>query len=326
MEWNYFEPVFECDAYNRDMLKYAPWSGHRNLGYDLIANLEPETVVELGSFYGCSAFAMGQAIKDKTLHTVLWAIDFWGGIDVYTEDSYKEDIYGAFKNIRDQVYDERYLKMLKMTFDEAADRFEDQSIDILHIDGSHLYEDVKHDYELWKSKVKTDGVILFHDVGKDIVNGSIMGSHIFWEELKLENPRTLEFPFSCGLGIWCQSEKAFAYFNNLDVARYQEQCNLEDAKLKDELNKYSFMIRDKDYHIESLKEQIEIKDWHLAKYQEDMQEKDAYIETLEGSSLSQQQLIKDAYEKTIAGKDAYIKELEGNLEELRNKVTMMGVE
>ena len=50
MEWMNYTPEFECDNYNRDMLKYSPWSGHRLFAYDLIANTRPETVVELGSF------------------------------------------------------------------------------------------------------------------------------------------------------------------------------------------------------------------------------------------------------------------------------------
>lgn len=66
-----------------------------------------------------------------------------------------------------------------MTFDQAMLQFDDGSIDILHIDGSHFYEDVKHDYETWKIKVKANGIIMFHDIGDEVINGGIMGSHIF---------------------------------------------------------------------------------------------------------------------------------------------------
>lgn len=40
----------------------------------------------------------------------------------------------------------------------------DNTIDLLHIDGSHLYEDVKIDFELFYPKVKKGGIILMHDV------------------------------------------------------------------------------------------------------------------------------------------------------------------
>lgn len=63
MEWMNYTPEFECDNYNRDMLKYSPWSGHRLFAYDLIANTRPETVVELGSFYGCSMFTFAAGCK-----------------------------------------------------------------------------------------------------------------------------------------------------------------------------------------------------------------------------------------------------------------------
>lgn len=76
MEWMNYTPEFECDNYNRDMLKYSPWSGHRLFAYDLIANTRPETVVELGSFYGCSMFTFAQAVKDQHLNTSLNAVDY----------------------------------------------------------------------------------------------------------------------------------------------------------------------------------------------------------------------------------------------------------
>lgn len=70
MKWNYYSPEFECDKINVDLLRYSPWSGHRNFIYDLMANWKPHTVVELGSYYGCSAFAIAQAIKDFQLLSV----------------------------------------------------------------------------------------------------------------------------------------------------------------------------------------------------------------------------------------------------------------
>jgi hypothetical protein len=36
-------------------------------------------------------------------------------------------------------------------------------IDLLFIDGSHVYEDVRRDYEDWAPKVRAGGCIAFHD-------------------------------------------------------------------------------------------------------------------------------------------------------------------
>jgi predicted O-methyltransferase YrrM len=45
----------------------------------------------------------------------------------------------------------------------VVDRFDDGELDLLFIDGDHSYEGVKRDYELYVSKVKPGGLILFHD-------------------------------------------------------------------------------------------------------------------------------------------------------------------
>ena len=71
MDWKYYDPVFECDEYNRDMLRFAPWSGHRRFVYDLVSNIRPATIVELGSFYGCSTFAFAQAVKDQKFPAIV---------------------------------------------------------------------------------------------------------------------------------------------------------------------------------------------------------------------------------------------------------------
>lgn len=38
-EWVYHEPKFECDEINYELLRYSPWSGHRNFAYDFVSFL-----------------------------------------------------------------------------------------------------------------------------------------------------------------------------------------------------------------------------------------------------------------------------------------------
>jgi hypothetical protein len=42
-----------------------------------------------------------------------------------------------------------------------------KEIDLLFIDGSHKYEDVKRDFELWSRFLSSSGKILLHDSRKD---------------------------------------------------------------------------------------------------------------------------------------------------------------
>jgi len=304
MEWKYHQPEFLCDQVNHDLLCYSPWSGHRNFAYDLIVYMRPQLVVELGSYYGCSFFAFLQAIWDYSLETKLIGIDTWSG-DKFTEHDYEQDIYEAFLETLN-MYKNSNAHPFRMTFDEANCKFEDGSIDLLHIDGSHHYDDVKHDFEIWLPKMKTNGVILFHDVSETIVYDEKMGSPRFWKEIKERHPYTLEFDHSSGLGIYFQSNDLFVFFQqNVDLTKYQQINNYLDLCNKDELRKNHFTIIQNDKHIDFLKQQIDIKDLHFTTYQATIEGKDNYIKELEkrlGETAA-------THQATLEGKDSYIKEL-----------------
>ena len=329
--WIYHDPVFECEKYNPEMLIYSPWAGHRTFAYDYMCFARPAVVVELGSYYGCSAFAFLQAIKDHALDTAFYAVDTWQGDD-FTKNDYTEDIYGAYKQINDCCFPGVHSHMLRMTFDEACGGFADKSIDLLHIDGSHKYEDVKNDYLRWRTKVADDGVIFFHDVGMDLLFGEPMGSHIFWEELKREHPFTVEFPFSNGLGILFYSAERYRQFRELvSMEHYQQHINLQDTVNKDMIRKNAFTIRDLRVYNADLQEQIRIKDQHLSQYRMDTAAAAEYIATLERrcAEFEQAAAQKDACicslqqscaeQETAANKrKEYICGLEEQLEQLRS--------
>lgn len=312
--WIYYNAKLECDKFNESMLKYSPWSGHRSFGYDLIANIQPKIVVELGSFYGCSTFTFAQAIKDLNLSTVLWSIDLWEEFDEYTQDDYKKDIYNAFKQIRDSCYDKKYIEMLKMTFDQARDQFANSSVDILHIDGSHFYEDVKHDFESWLPKLKENGIILFHDVSDDEINGDKMGSYYFWKELEEIYPYHCLFDFSCGLGLIFLSEKIYNQFlAEVDLEYYQKINNRLSTKYKDQLRKDYFLFLDKEYHIQELMKQLKIKEQHIKAYADDKKARELFVETIELDRKNLYKAIAD-YKKTEIDRTNYICQLESLLE------------
>lgn len=77
MKWKLYNPVFKYEKMYTDL--GGPWAGHKYFGYDLIRNLKPKKVVELGTHLGYSLFSLAQAVYDGKLDTQLDAIDTWLG-------------------------------------------------------------------------------------------------------------------------------------------------------------------------------------------------------------------------------------------------------
>jgi hypothetical protein len=172
------------------------WVGHIPFAYWLTAYLKPQRLVELGTHGGSSYFAFCDSVKKNKLATQCFAIDTWQGDEHLT---YGEYVFNGVKAYNKLKYS-GFSKLLRMTFDEACEEFEDQSIDILHIDGTHTYEAVKNDFQRWCPKVVKGGVILFHDTQVKVNN---FGVFKLWDEIKSKYPEScFEFTHSFGLGIY----------------------------------------------------------------------------------------------------------------------------
>lgn len=222
MLWHYYQPQFEYEALFRDHT--WPWAGHKYFAYDLIRNTKPEVVVELGTHYGTSFFSMAQAAKDEKLNTELHAIDSWEGDP--QAGFYDESVFDTVSKLQKTFYPKQKITLHKMYFDEAVSKFADASIDILHIDGLHTYEAVKHDFETWLDKVKPNGIVLFHDTNER--NGDF-GVYKLWEELEKKYD-TVQFLHSHGLGVlfkkgypskdWKENEQVFQEHYSAIFAKY----------------------------------------------------------------------------------------------------------
>jgi len=192
---------------NKDLQGKA-WVGHTPFAYWLVAALKPKILVELGTHGGGSYFSFCQSVVDNKLETKTYAIDTWMGEK--QAGFYSESLFKKVMDFNIEHFD-NFSTLMKMTFDEALNEFDDNSVDLLHIDGFHSYEAVSNDFRTWYPKLSKEAIVLFHDT-HEIKPG--FGVHQFWDELKKEHrEQCFEFKHSHGLGMcFPKSSKAAINF------------------------------------------------------------------------------------------------------------------
>lgn len=172
----------------------SAWLEHGPFAFWLIDALRPRVVVELGTHAGFSYFAFCQAVQRLEIDTRCYAVDTWKGDEHSGE--YSDAVYELVKTYNDKNYSV-FSDLVRSTFDEACLHFSDGTIDLLHIDGRHFIEDVKHDFETWKPKLSDRAVVVFHDTN---VRERSFGVYKLWETLRTSYP-SFEFFHGHGLGV-----------------------------------------------------------------------------------------------------------------------------
>nr|WP_308508620.1 class I SAM-dependent methyltransferase [uncultured Stomatobaculum sp.] len=300
--WVVSDPSYDADQLN-PKLKFAYWEGHRDFAYDLLHFVRPARLVELGSQYGCSLFTFCQAVRDFKLNTEINAVDMWSG-DIGAEMS-GEEVYALVQKTAATYYPEVNLHLFQMRFDQALPEFADESIDILHIDGGHTFEDVERDFTTWLPKLKENGIVLFHDVYSPIDQGSC--DH--WEKTRKEYDCYFDFTHSCGLGVlfpkgryWYDKLEAAGFFKYYkDLYFYRSKYKYTQARF-DELKG---LYEERYLAIERQSKMIDERDARIAADEKLVAEKDAAI-------ASQSKMIDErderiaADERLVAEKDAAI--------------------
>lgn len=186
----------------------SAWWGHVPFAHWFVATLRPSTIVELGTHNGASFAAFCEAVQRGKIPAKCFAVDTWQG-DAQA-GMYGEGIYTDLVHFTSAHYG-AFAELIRATFDEAQPYFADASIDLLHIDGLHTYEAVRHDFENWLPKMSPAGVIMFHDTN---VRERDFGVWRLWAELRERFP-SFEFTHAHGLGILAVGAQATEVVTNL---------------------------------------------------------------------------------------------------------------
>ena len=123
-----------------------------------IPHTEHTEMIEIGSYMGESTMMFASS----NLFTTITCIDPHEGEEEFN------DIFGyTWEDVEKEFslntrYFENIIHHKKYSY-EIHDIFSDEHYDFIYVDGSHEYEDVKRDLELYLPKVKPGGFIAGHD-------------------------------------------------------------------------------------------------------------------------------------------------------------------
>lgn len=167
-----------------------------------------QNIVEIGSWKGRSTVLFGLSSQAN-----IYAIDPHTGSSEHRGLVEEIDTYNEFK---ENLLKHNLLDKINIYKDYSANvskKFH-EGIDLLWIDGSHEYADVKLDFECWFPKLNYGGVILFHDSKWPGVK------KLLWEQLYHSREvgiiRRIE---DTTYAIKCERNTFLVYFINLAILK-----------------------------------------------------------------------------------------------------------
>ncbi len=141
---------------------------------EILENVENGIFVEIGVLGGITLLSLYDVCKER--HIKMYGIDPFETIEVYNgvrkheiyNDRIPSNVYAMqLKNrlnlekiIADNNLD---IELIVGTSWEQYKLFDDESIDVLHIDGDHSYGGVLKDIELFWPKLRKGGTVFFDD-------------------------------------------------------------------------------------------------------------------------------------------------------------------
>lgn len=287
-------PVF----LSRPLRRVKPywWLPHVPFAMFIVDLVRPKLLVELGTHTGTSYSAFCQAVLELSLDTHCYAVDTWQG-DPH-EGYYGGEVFQELRAFHDPLFG-RFSDLIRTTFDDAATHFNDQSIDLLHIDGYHTYEAVRHDFETWLPKMSPRGLILLHDTS---VRREDFGVWRYWEELRQRYP-ALEFQHGQGLGIvfvgsemadntaqlFSMSEDQLATFRDLFFKFGSKESDLLEHE--DQLQALASEVAQQARLVGSLREQAARSEQQVAQTEQQLAQNEQLVRSLREQLAQSQELL-----------------------------------
>ena len=190
--------------------------------YNVFRCAPPGDVVEIGSWWGKSAFVFNWLARSYSIGNVL-CVDPWSEQNLVQNDSTglvdkvipsTEDAFNLFQ-INLLPYSNGSFNYYRLPSSEASIRYRTSTIvssstfghteytgtiSILHIDGNHSYENVSEDIEAWSAFVLPGGWIILDDYVWPYGNGPMLSG----DEFICKNQNRIHTSFVMGSALFIQ--------------------------------------------------------------------------------------------------------------------------
>jgi len=164
--------------------------------------------LEIGSYCGKSAVYIGGACKEN--NAVLFSLDHHRGSEEQQpgQEYFDSDLLNEQTGLIDT------LPLLRHTLDvfaledtvipivgrsETVGRAWQTPLSLIFIDGSHAYESVLKDYQIWSKHLMPGGYLVFHDIFPDPEKGGQAPYRVY--QLAVASRQYEELPLFVSLGI-----------------------------------------------------------------------------------------------------------------------------
>lgn len=168
------------DGIEASGIDYIPgWNSYSNAFRELIEKTRPKTIIEVGTWLGASAINMAKITKELNLETKIYCVDTWlGAEEFWTRLADTPDRDLKLKNGYPTVYNDFLANVVQHNMQDTIIPIPNTSsigyhilkhynicADLIYIDGSHTYEDVKSDIGSYTKLLAPGGIIFGDDIG-----------------------------------------------------------------------------------------------------------------------------------------------------------------
>jgi predicted O-methyltransferase YrrM len=155
------------------------WNGNDGIFEALILEINPNIIIEVGTWKGQSTITMGKTIKKHNLSSTIYAVDTWlGAIEFWDNmadspernlmliNGYPSVYYQFISNVVHNNLQDIIIPFPNTSL-TCARYFRNKNVraDLIYIDASHEYEDVIDDLEAYFPLLSDKGIIFGDDYG-----------------------------------------------------------------------------------------------------------------------------------------------------------------